>query len=195
MGQTGIPFTDIKRLCSDLPRLAVRLREDGEPLSLPGLAPPSLCRFLHRTFESSSVRVYRFLSRGWGSAEDGWRDVVAVNPCSLLFMDPESGENRTPSDLGRALRKRAAARRVHTLLEQTERLRGECALSLVEALQARGVVLLGRDVQAALGDMLADRLGGSRVVSWPHPARAVPDAWASGLLARLRRSRLLPRGQ
>ncbi len=62
MAQSGLPFTDLKRLVAALPRLAAELRAAGEPLALPGLAPTALRPFLTRTFESSSVRVYRFLA-------------------------------------------------------------------------------------------------------------------------------------
>jgi hypothetical protein len=79
MAQTGVPFTDLKRLASDLPKLARALAASGESLALPGLAPPSLRPFLTRTFESSAVRVYKFLARardgGGGAAPQ-----IFVNP-------------------------------------------------------------------------------------------------------------------
>jgi len=99
MAQTGIPFTDIRRLVSALPALVAELRNAGKRLEVPGLAPVSLPPYLSRTFEASSVRVYRFLERSWGDAERGWREVVAANPCPLLFIDTETGKNRTPADL------------------------------------------------------------------------------------------------
>ncbi|MCI0658821.1 MAG: hypothetical protein L0170_17350, partial [Acidobacteria bacterium] len=79
MAQTGIPFTDIKRLEAQLPTLAGAIRRRRGQLRLPGLAPRSLHPFLSRTFESSSVRVYRFLLLGWGNAERGWREVAVAN--------------------------------------------------------------------------------------------------------------------
>jgi len=160
MAQTGIPFTDLRRLESALPDLALELREAGERMVRPGLAPRSLHPFLERSFESSSVRVYRFLERAWGSAEIGWKEVVVANPCPLLFMDPVERKNRTPADLAKAarlLRGRAAA---HDARERSDRLRREGAAEALEALEPRGVVLLGRNVQATLGPPLQSLPGG-----------------------------------
>ena len=99
MGQTGIPFTDVRRLRQCLPKMALTLRERGREPRVPGLAPRSLRRFFTREFESSAVRVYRFLELGWGSAEKGWRSVGVANSCPLLFLDPE-GRNQTPAVRG-----------------------------------------------------------------------------------------------
>ena len=186
MGQTGIPFTDIRRLESDLPELAARLRTDGESIGLPGLAPPDLRRRLDRTFESSSIRVYRFLRLAGGSAGAGWRRVVAANPCPMLFM--EGTVNRTPADLRRALRKRGGRlERVTARLEECDQLRRECAREAVRVLEPRGVILLGRNIQEALaGDPSLGAVPGG-VLAWEHPARAVPDAWAGGLVRAVRR--------
>jgi single-strand selective monofunctional uracil DNA glycosylase len=179
MAQTGIPFTDLKRLAQGLPRLAAELARSGERLSLPGLAPSSLQPFLTRTFESSSVRVHRFLRLAHGSAERAFREVVFVNPCPLLFIDRALGENRTPADLPRALRAGVDEARVEVVSVAVARLR------------ARGAIVLGRDAAAALSVPLRARLGERAVVEWEHPARAVPDIWARGLLAALRRRGLL----
>lgn len=186
MGQTGIPFTDVRRLETELPDLAGRLRAEGEPVRVPGLAPPDLRPRLSRTFESSSVRIYRFLRLAAGNAGAGWRRVVAANPCPLLFM--EGSANRTPADLGRVLRaggvEPSAARK---MLEECDRLRRKCVQEAVRALEPRGVVLLGRNVQGALGgDAAFDPVPGG-TLCWEHPARAVPDAWAAGLLREIRR--------
>ena len=48
MAQTGIPFTDLKRLDACLPRLATALRARGESTALPGLAPANLRPYLTR---------------------------------------------------------------------------------------------------------------------------------------------------
>ena len=192
MAQTGIPFTDIKRLDAFLPRLAATLRARGDPMVVPGLAPADLRPYLTRTFESSSVRVYRFLEQTFGTAERGVRHVVVANPCPLLFIDPVEGRNRTPADLGRAAATAGREERA-ALLAQSDRLRRKNALDAVETLPPRGCVLLGRNAQAALGDLLRDRLDDHRVVDWEHPARAVPKTWADGLQHELRRRGFLPR--
>ncbi len=188
MAQTGIPFTDIRRLVSALPDLAAELRGRGERVEPPGLAPPGLRPYLSRSFESSAVRVYRFLKKGWGGAERGWTEVVVANPCTLLFIDPAEGKNRTPADLARAARLRGSGRdQVRELVESFGRIRIRCAVESIEALSPRGAILLGKDVQAALGPALRRILGEARVIPWEHPARAVPESWASGLLSALRR--------
>ena len=187
MAQTGIPFTDIKRLRERLPAAAGAILRRAGRLEIPGLAPRSLRPFLGRTFESSSVRVYRFLDLGWGSAEEGWRHVAVANPCTLLFMDG-TGKNRTPADLasagGRGGRGRDAA---HEIRETCDRLRRATAREAMEAVHPRGVILLGKDVGKALGEQVVEALGASAVVTWEHPARAVPEKWAQGLLAEIQR--------
>ena len=185
MSQTGIPFTDIKRLEAHLPALAGAIRERDGNLRLPGLAPRSLHPFLSRTFESSAVRVYRFLELGWGSAEEGWRHVTVANGCSLLFMD-RSGKNRTPADLyAAASRVMGDRREAKRLLDRCLAARCLAAKDAVRALSPRGVVLLGKDTQQALVEEMNRLLGEAGILAWEHPARAVPDKWARGLLAEL----------
>jgi len=185
MSQTGIPFTDIKRLEAHLPALAGAIRERDGNLRLPGLAPRSLHPFLSRTFESSAVRVYRFLELGWGSAEEGWRHVTVANGCSLLFMD-RSGKNRTPADLyAAASRVMGDRREAKRLLDRCLAARCLAAKDAVRALSPRGVVLLGKDTQQALAEEMNRLLGEAGILAWEHPARAVPDKWARGLLAEL----------
>jgi single-strand selective monofunctional uracil DNA glycosylase len=187
MAQTGIPFTDIKRLEGHLPALAETIRRRAGRLQLPGLVPRSLHPYLSRTFESSAVRVYRFLALGWGSAEEGWRNLAVANGCSLLFIDP-SGENRTPADLyaaaSRTIGDKGEARQ---LLERCLQARCLAARDAARALSPRGVVLLGKDTQRALGEEMDRLLGAELVLGWEHPARAVPDQWARGLLAEIAR--------
>lgn len=186
MAQTGIPFTDVKRLRERLPRLAASLEIHG-PVEVPGLAPPSLRPFLTRSFESSAVRIYRFLDLAWGSAEEGWRKVGVANPCSLLFMDA-AGKNRTPADLqGAVSRRRSAGHSAAELREACDRLRRKAALEAMAAVRPRGVVLLGKDVQKALGSVTVKVVGARDVLPWEHPARAVPTRWARGLLGEIRR--------
>jgi len=188
MAQSGIPFTDLRRLVSGLPRLALRLERRFGPLRPPGLAPRSLRPFLTRTFESSAVRVHHFLATACGSPEAGFRRVVVANPCPLLFIDPRDGGNRTPADLRRALR---AVPDGAALLGRVDLLRRRAALDAVTTLRPRACVLLGRDVDAVLGPTLRAALGAGAVIAWEHPARAVPDAWANGLAAALRERGLL----
>jgi hypothetical protein len=184
MAQTGVPFTDLKRLAAHLPRLAAELAAAGEALALPGLAPRLLKPYLTRTFESSAVRVYRFLALAHGSAEAAFREVVFVNPCPLLFIERPSGANRTPADLPRVLRRQGAS---DDLMVAFDAARIDVITHALERLQPRGAVLLGRDVAAVLGETLRSRLGERAVVEWEHPARAVPDRWARGLDRELRR--------
>jgi single-strand selective monofunctional uracil DNA glycosylase len=191
MAQTGIPFTDIKRLTACLPALASQLAREGESVRVPGLAPTSLRRYLTRTFESSSVRVYRFLVHAFGDAEHGSRGVVVANPCPLLFLDPGTGKNVTPADLGRAVR-RLGTHDARALVAELDRLRWSNCEDALRSLTPRGVVLLGRNVQAAVGERMREALGSRSVLDHEHPARAVPDAWASGLATRLRARGLLP---
>jgi single-strand selective monofunctional uracil DNA glycosylase len=190
MAQTGIPFTDIKRLTSHLPSLARALAARGERIQLPGLAPRSLRPFLGRSFESSSVRVYRFLDMGWGNAETGWRHVGVANACPLLFVD-QDGVNCTPADLfgavARNLRDRKEARR---LAERCDRLRRLAALDAVQALSPSGVVMLGKDTQRVLAPEMEKLFAAGSIVRWEHPARAVPDLWAAGLLKEVMREGL-----
>ncbi len=185
MAQSGIPFTDLKRIEERLPRLAVELRAHGESLALPGLAPRSLHPYLTRTFESSAVRVYRFLDLGWGSAEEGFRDVVVANPCSLLFMEPETRKNRTPADLVRTVRARGS-HDARAIQDEMARLRWRAAAESIEALAPRAVILFGRDVAEILGERLAEAFPRLPVIAWEHPARAVPETWSRGLLDALR---------
>ncbi len=187
MSQSGIPFTDLKRLETHLPTLAATIRRREGQLQLPGLAPCSLRPFLSRTFESSAVRVYRLLELGWGNAEAGWKRVTVANGCSLLFMDPY-GKNRTPADLyataSRVTRNRDEARQILNLC-----LHARClaARDAVRALSPRGVVLLGKDTQQALGAEMNRLVGAAGVLGWEHPARAIPDRWSRGLLAEIAR--------
>jgi len=201
MAQTGVPFTDLKRLASDLPRLARALAAAGERLELPGLAPPELRPFLTRTFESSSVRVYRFLARAYGTAEVALRRIVFVNPCPLLLIEVEGkgkgngarGANRTPADLGKALREKGSLRDGSSLRERFDAARVTVARRALELLAPRGAVLLGRDVAKVLGPTLTGQLGTAATLEWEHPARAVPETWSRGLARELTRRGLLPR--
>jgi len=192
MAQTGVPFTDLKRLVAELPLFAAELRDAGESLELPGLAPSGLRPFLTRTFESSSVRVYRFLAHAFGSAARAFTQLAVVNPCPLLFIDPVDGANRTPADLPRRLRERGMERAAaDDFMARFDAARAATVDEAITTLEPRGVVLLGRDVEAALAPALTRKLGAERVVAWEHPARAVPDVWSRGLAAELSRRALL----
>ena len=182
MGQTGIPFTDVRRLRQCLPKMALALQQRSRVPRVPGLAPRSLRRFLTREFESSAVRVYRFLELGWGSAEEGWLRVGVANSCPLLFLD-SAGGNRTPAVLGAAIRRKlGAGDSAARLCRAIETQRVKSALEAIAAARPRGAVLLGKDVQGCLGDRIRERMGERGVLFWRHPARAVPEEWARGLL-------------
>ena len=194
MAQSGIPFTDLKRLAAELPRFAAELRAAGSDLALPGLAPPGLRPYLTRTFESSSVRVYRFLRLAYGSAERAFTEIALLNPCPLLFIDPRDGANRTPADLPRAVRASGAALdRARAFVAKFDAARLATVEEAIDELAPRGVVLFGRDVEAALAEPLTVRLGAARVVAWEHPARAVPERWSHGLADLLTERGLLHR--
>ncbi len=190
MAQSGIPFTDLKRVAERLPRLAAELERRGERLVLPGLAPRSLHPYLTRTFESSAVRVYRFLELGWGSAEEAFRHVVVANPCSLLFMEPTTRKNRTPADLVRVVRARGT-HDARVLQAEMARLRWRAAEESIRGLAPRAAILFGRDVAEVLSARLAEAFPALPVIAWEHPARAVPETWARGLLDALRERGLL----
>lgn len=184
MAQSGIPFTDLKRIAACLPSLAAELARRGERLALPGLAPATLQPYLTRTFESSAVRVYRFLELGWGSAEEGFREVIVANPCTLLFMDRDTRENRTPADLARVVRARGT-HDARVVQDEMARLRWLAAKESIEELAPRAAILFGRDVAAVMKERLAESFPALTVIEWEHPARAVPERWSRGLLAAL----------
>jgi single-strand selective monofunctional uracil DNA glycosylase len=185
MGQTGIPFTDVKRIKAKLPRLRDALVAGGERVELPGLAPADLQPFLSMTHEASSVRVYLFLEKAFGDAETGSSKVFVANPCPLLFMDA-AGKNRTPADFKRAANAGIGREGASKLLAHLQGIRVECALDAARVATPRAAVLLGRDVDAALGDALRSELGKARVIAYQHPARAIPEVWADGLVSELR---------
>ncbi|MBI4394049.1 MAG: hypothetical protein HY556_09685 [Euryarchaeota archaeon] len=186
MGQTGIPFTDVRRIKTKLPRLRDALVASGERLELPGLAPPDLQPFLSMTHEASSVRVYLFLEKAFGNAEEGSSRVFVANPCPLLFMDSD-GKNRTPADFKRAANATIGREAASRLLTHLQEIRVECALDAARVARPRAAVLLGKEVDAALGEALSSELGKARVIAYPHPARAIPEAWASGLVSQLKK--------
>ena len=190
MAQTGIPFTDIKRLQECLPKLVTQLRAGGADVEVPGLAPRSLRPFLTRTFESSSVRVYRFLTEAYGSAEQGLRNVVVANPCPLLFLSPETRKNVTPADLTRAARA-VGTHDPKVLRGEMDQLRRENCEEALRTLKPAAVVLLGRDVQAALGEFVRSTVAADRVLDYEHPARAIPEKWSRELRHALTQMKVL----
>lgn len=194
MAQTGIPFTDIKRILECLPHLRRTLEETEKALAVPGLAPSSLQPYLKLHHEASAVRVYRFLEQAFGDAENGLTQFAFANPCPLLFIEKEIGKNRTPADFRTRIRKVHpgwSRTQVQTLIGGVTERRLRSILAGVEALKARGVVLFGKDVQRAVGEELRQALGASRVLFYPHPARAVPDTWSRQLIMELQQQRLL----
>ncbi|HEX2021576.1 MAG TPA: hypothetical protein VHH36_02625 [Candidatus Thermoplasmatota archaeon] len=172
MSQTGVPFTDVTR---------ARTLGIGFDLDAPGLAPPDLRPFLKPyRVERSSQSVYAFLQLAHGSVEAGWRDVWAMSPCGLLFLEPD-GTNVTPADARLARREDVRALRLR-VMEEAARLA-----------KPRGVVLLGQDVAkvargAGLGD--APRVVADHPVA-RGPGRRGPAWWAEDVARRLREARLL----
>lgn len=174
MAQTGIPFTDCRTADKRL----------GLPMKVPGYAPEALARRLvterkRSTYERSSIGIYKFLDLAWGDLRAAYADWVAINACPLLFLESGPWKNLTPAD-GRIKR-----------LADVQPLRETALRRAVETLAPRGVVCLGRDVEACLGPLAVGLLGETKVVVYPHPARAVPEAWAKGLRDELVRRNLL----
>lgn len=174
MAQTGIPFTDCRTARKDL----------GLVLEVPGRAPQDLVKRLRTprgtwrgTYERSSLGIYAFLRLAWSDMRVAYENWFVGNPCPLLFLDPKKW-NVTPAD--------SRLRRLPKIRE----LRREAVERFASALQPRGIVCLGKDVEEAVGDLAADLVGPDRVVPYPHPARAPPVAWARGLLKELEKRRL-----
>lgn len=175
MAQTGIPFTDCRTATRDL----------GIPLEIPGRAPTDLVRRLRKgdgrwrgTYERSSLGIYAFLKRAWRALPEAYANWFVGNPCPLLFLDPD-GWNVTPAD--------SRLKRLQSVGE----MRRQAVLRFHAVLEPRGVVCLGQDVAAAVGEVAQGLLGEERVVRYRHPARASPEPWASGLVAELRKRSLL----
>jgi single-strand selective monofunctional uracil DNA glycosylase len=170
MSQTGIPFTDCRTAKAKL----------GISLEVPGRAPEDLCRWLKKengrwrsTYERSSLGVYRFLQLGWrNDLRVAFANVYIANPCPLLFFS-SSGKNVTPAD--------PILRR----LPQIQALRQQLVRNVHALLSPRAIVCLGADAHAVMGDAARELMKEEPVLSYPHPARAVPEKWARGLLRLL----------
>ena len=166
MAQTGIPFTDC--------RTASQLLDISLPI--PGKAPTDLARRLKKptgrwrsTYERSSLGIYRFLRLGWNnSLEDAFARVYFANPCPLLFLTAE-GKNVTPAD---PILKR---------LPEIADLRREAVRRSGALLAPSSVVCLGSDAFSVMGKAASELVGPENVHAYPHPARAIPIAWAAGL--------------
>jgi len=176
MAQTGIPFTDCRTARDAL----------GLPIDIPGRAPADLARRLTKengkwrgTYERSSLVVYTFLRRAYGDLSTAYANWFVGNPCPLLFLDPAPGWNVTPAD--------PRLRRI----PEVAALRVQAVEAFARALSPRGVVCLGADVAACVGDAAGAVVGEENVVRWSHPARAAPKAWAAGLTRELTRRGLL----
>lgn len=178
MAQTGIPFTDCRTAAAKL----------GLDVRIPGRAPSDLDRLLQKTpgkyrltYERSSLVIYAFLEHAWGDLGTAYANWYVGNPCPLLFLTPE-GHNVTPAHAG--LRRIAAIRD----------LRREAVERFATILRPRGVVALGNDVAAAVGDIAERLVGPERYVPFKHPAREPPATWGRELATELRRRRLLQSG-
>lgn len=175
MSQTGIPFTDCRTARSRL----------GLDIEIPGRAPEDLALRLRKpngkwkaTYERSSLGVYRFLELAWGDIKNACSNWFVGNPCPLLFLDP-SGWNVTPADS--RLKK----------LDGMAELRKMALLSFHGVLRSRAIVCIGADVSRAVGDVAESLVGVNNVVRYSHPARAVPELWARGLVSELEKRNLL----
>jgi len=175
MAQTGIPFTDCRTASGAL----------GMEMTIPGKAPDDLISRLKKangkwrgTYERSSLGMYRFLILAWGDIKTAYRNWFVGNPCPLLFLDPERW-NVTPADP-----------RLRRMKEVGE-LRQRAVIGFSEILNPRGIVCFGKDVAKAVGEVAIRQVGPDRVVFYEHPARAVPEKWAAGLLQELTQRQLL----
>lgn len=175
MAQTGIPFTDCRTARTKL----------GIELEIPGLAPPDLAHRLKKpdgkwrgTYERSSLGIYLFLAKAWGTLEKAYQNWYVANPCPLFFLEP-GGWNITPAD-----------RRLKKLTHFTE-LRKKTLERFHAILKPRGIVFLGRDVAEALGEAAASLTDPGLIICYSHPARAVPADWAEGLVKELNDRELL----
>ena len=176
MAQTGIPFTDCRTAAAIL----------DIKLPIPGRAPPALIRRLRKPggrwrgyYERSSIGIYRLLRLAWGDLGAAYRNWTVTNTCPLLFLKAGDYKNMTPAD--------GPLRR----LEGFQRLRVTALERFCALLDPRGIVCLGKDVSAAHGEAAERLVGARRVIHYPHPARAVPAAWAEGLRLELARRRLI----
>lgn len=179
MSQTGIPFTDVTAARERLPALDFAM-------DAPGLAPASLRPFLKRyRIERSSQSVYAFLRLAYGDEARGWRDLCAVSPCGLLFLE-QDGTNVTPADARLARR------------DDVQSLRREVAERFLAVAKPRAVLLLGQDVARVVRPLCEAAVGAERVVVTDHPVargpgRRGPAWWADDTLRRLQEAGLAPR--
>lgn len=175
MAQTGIPFTDCRTARQAL----------GISLEIPGRAPEDLTRRLRKengkwrgTYERSSLGIYAFLRLAWGDLNSAYRNWFVGNPCPLLFLDPKAW-NVTPAD--------SRLRR----LESVQELRRQAVRGFHKVLKPRAIVCLGQDVAKAVGETARELAGPEGLICYEHPARAVPTAWAQGLVRELSKRKLL----
>jgi len=175
MAQTGIPFTDCRTARRDL----------GIKIAIPGKAPADLIVRLKKgngkwrgTYERSSLGIYSFLKMAWGDIKTAYQNFFVGNPCPLLFLDP-TGWNVTPADprLGR--------------MQEVGKLRRDAVIGFSKIVHPRGIVCLGKDVAKAVGEVAINEVGLNHVVFYEHPARAVPEKWAGGLLRELASRQLI----
>ena len=176
MAQTGIPFTDCRTAAAIL----------GIDLPIPGRAPAALIRRLRREdgrwrghYERSSLGIYRFLRLAWPDLRTAYKNWYVINACPLLFLKAGDYKNMTPAD--------APLKRLEGFLE----LRRIALERFSALLEPRAIVCLGKDVSSTLGPASEKLVGPDRVVHYPHPARAVPNAWAQGLADELSRRKLI----
>lgn len=155
MVQTGVPFGDASMVRDWLGITA--------PVGHPPVEHPRrpVTGFLCPRREVSGQRLWGWARAHWGTPERFFDRFFVVNYCPLAFME-SSGRNHTPDRLPRAER------------DSLFRLCDQALVSMVEALQPRFVLGIGRFAANRAAAILAEhRL---TVGSVPHPSPASPQA-------------------
>ncbi|MDO4905344.1 MAG: uracil-DNA glycosylase family protein [Lautropia sp.] len=163
MMQTGVPFGEVA---------AVRDWMGIEtPIAQPENQHPKrlIEGFACRRSEVSGRRLWGWIARRWGSAENFFRQAMVINYCPLVFLEA-SGKNRTPAQLP------AAERRA------IEHCCDRHLAQVIEALQPEWVIGIGgfaeRRLKQVVSEVLDDRPLARRIRIGVllHPSPASPAA-------------------
>ncbi len=170
VGQTGIPFTDVRTAKARLNRIPF-------DRDIPGHAPPRLHDLLTLTWERSSLCMHTFFDHAYGGVEGAYEDLFVTAFSWLLFVDrARKPWNVTPADSPLRTRpdlERAASRMIRGLLP---------------ILEPRGVVMIGRHAEARIPSHLPQNLPR---VAVRHPAREPPRTWGMDVARELTAASLL----
>ena len=169
MGQTGVPFGDIKIVRDWMGVLG--------PVAQPKRAHPKrpVQGFACKRSEPSGSRLYGWAQERYQTAERFFDGFFVVNYCPLLFFD-EAGKNLTPPQIG--------ARAMQAVDEACDRHLGE----VLEALEPLFVVGVGQYAEERARAVVAERGFAMKVGRVLHPSPASPLAnkgWAAQAEAQL----------